>query len=204
MSRERDELSIATIPPNFENGWNYKSYHFEKRKVIECILLGLPTYFVLYNLLFRFVKLKREYALVFAIAVAILIGTLCITGINDDFFTRHLKHVIKSSFKKRTAYYNPRIKEEARPYLEKINMQTPLVPEKIYDIYVKYSEKLNIGANKDAFRNIEDASENTMIFKDDTVASDGGNFIDKIIKKMKGALENVEKNRESKKDKQEN
>ena len=134
------ELREVQIPINFENGLNVSGNNFSARNIIEaCILAPLVAIILLMIVAPLDIPLNLKITLIFT--AIILVGGGALMGINNDPLSTFLINTIRSNLKKRAAYYNPRIKFEAKSALEDEEL-TKEKEQQYKSIFDKYKEQM--------------------------------------------------------------
>lgn len=171
-SRNNEEYKIRIIPDNFGNGVNILGMHFKALFLIEGIVLAvimlIVSLIVLRALGMNDIGEMLGICLVFS-GIALFVG---IKGINDEPITTFLKNFSDFNKKKRTAYYNPRVKLEAKSVkMEKQDKENKdAIPrEKILAFFNKYKETLDKKQQEKvkAFEEKNSFDANNMFFEDD-------------------------------------
>ena len=171
-SRNNEEYKIRVIPDNFGNGVNILGMHFKALFLIEGVVLAVIM------LVLSLIVLKAlgmddlgemlGLCLVFS-GIALFVG---IRGINDEPITTFIKNFSDFNKKKRTAYYNPRVKLEAKSIkMENQDKQNKdAIPrEKILAFFNKYKETLDKKQQEKAkaFEEKNSFDKDNMYFEDD-------------------------------------
>ena len=168
---DNEEYQVKRIPDNFGNGINIAGFHFEVIFLIEGVVLAITTTLlslvIMTSIGMTDIGQMLGFALVFA-CVSLVIG---IRGVNDEPLTTFLSNVSKFNKNRRTAYYNPRIKKEAKPVTQKqLEENKDAIPrEKIIAFFNKYKSVLDKKQQEKA-KLLEDANSfdaQNMYFEDD-------------------------------------
>ena len=134
------EIKEVQIPINFENGFNIAGNNFSARNIVEaCILAPLTAIILLMIIGPLDVSLNFKITLIFT--AIILVGGGALMGLNNDPLSTFLINTIRSNLKKRVAYYNPRIKFEAKSALEDEEL-TKEKEQQYKSVFDKYKEQM--------------------------------------------------------------
>ena len=170
MSNE--DYKVRRIPENFGNGINIAGFHFRVIFLVEGIILALImliiSFIVMKSIGLKDIGSMLGVALVF-VGVALFIG---IKGINDEPITTFIGNIMFFNKHRRTAYYNPRIKLEAKSVMaEKIeNENKDAIPrEKILAFFSKYKTAMDKKQQEKAkaFEEANAFDKSQMYFEDD-------------------------------------
>lgn len=167
-----EQYQIRRIPENFGNGVDIAGLHFQTRFLIEGVLLAVITLVVSFTTL-KFIGLTDIKQLIGICLVFVFLALLLgIKGINDEPLTKFIANAITYRKKRRTAYYNPRIKFEAKSIVneDKDALDKNAIPrEKILAIFNKYKEAYDKKQQEraKAFEERNAFDENNMFFEDD-------------------------------------
>ena len=158
------------IPENYSTGINFAGMNFKVRNFIEGIIMalicGLISVFVLYQITFLDFGTKTGLVISFAL-MGLILG---IVGINDEALSVFVSNKLSFDKKKRTAFYNPRVKDETIPYIYEYQSNRESLPkEKIVAFYKAYKASIE---KKEQERMLEFQKTNTfdetsMFFEDD-------------------------------------
>ena len=168
---EEEDYKVRHIPENFGNGVDFLGLHFEIRFLAEGIIFGLLLFLLSFSLLSSIFVAKKGTSLGLSLVFSGLSFFFGVRGINDEPITVFLSHVRTFRRNRRTAYYNPRIKLEARSITKekKTKKQEELPREKILGAFEKYKRifdrKQQERAKAFEEQNAFDASN--MFFEDD-------------------------------------
>ncbi len=172
MDDSYEQYHIRRIPENFGNGVDIAGLHFQTRFLIEGVVLAVITLAASFATL-KFIGLTDIKQLIGICLVFVFIALILgIKGINDEPITKFISNAIAFRKKRRTAYYNPRIKFEARSVIneDKTAEDKDAIPrEKILALFNKYKaaydkkqqEKAKAFEERNAF------DEHNMFFEDD-------------------------------------
>lgn len=134
------------IPPNFENGVNIFGLNFKAVFLIEGGVLGVISFFLFFFAikdLFGITDFGQTAGI--SIAFASVIAFFGIKGINDEPLTTFLFNLMLFAKGRRTAFYNPRVKEEAVSYTkerEELDPSAEAIPrERILALIDEMKEK---------------------------------------------------------------
>ena len=166
-----EDYKIRQIPDNFGSGINIAGMHFGVVFLAEGIILAvlaLAGVFIILKLSgMTDIGQMLGISLVFA-GIFLVIG---IKGINDEPITTFVRNLAAFNKGRRTAYYNPRIKLEAKPVkAENIKENKDAIPrEKIMAAFNKYKEALDKkqAEKAKAFEEANAFDESNMFFEDD-------------------------------------
>ena len=138
-----ETLKVRHIPPNYGGGINILGMHFEIVFLVEGILLGLFLFFLLFVPMVRWNLCEIPRAIGISGAFCGVGFVLGVKGINDEPVTTFLAGVLHFLKRRRRAYYNPRVKMEAKPpRLKKSLEDKDLLPrEKLVLLFEKYQKK---------------------------------------------------------------
>ena len=107
------------IPQNFENGINVFGMNFRTRFIVEGIVVGALTTISAFLLFKNSFGIGNFGQLIgYSIAIGGVFTFLGIKGINDEPLSSFLANMLSFAKKKRTTYYNPRVKKEAVSYTD--------------------------------------------------------------------------------------
>ena len=163
-----EEYKARPIPTNYENGVNIGGLNFQGIYLIEGIVLfvifaAIP-FFILWNLGITDVGSILGICMVFG-GIASFAG---FKGINDEPITTFLFHMFKFFKNRRIAYYNPRIKLEAIPYLDEKNDVSKMIPrERILAAFEKIKENYNKRQQERIKKENDNINDRTILFFED-------------------------------------
>jgi len=120
---QNEEYQVKRIPENYENGIHIIGFKFKTSFFIEGVVLSVAVIAILFLFLNNIVHLKLTNMLPILIIFGGLAFYLGAKGINDELITTFIKNVIKFNKSRRVAYYNPRIKAEAKHITEQERLQ---------------------------------------------------------------------------------
>ena len=168
--KQDETRNVHYIPENYSTGINFAGMNFRVRNFIEGIILALICALLAVLILYRipFIDIGTKIGLVISFGLMGLV--LGIVGINDEALSVFVRNKLDFDRRKRTAFYNPRIKEESIPYIyEYQNSRDSLPGEKIIAFYRAYKSALE---KKEQERMLEFQRTNTfdetsMFFEDD-------------------------------------
>ena len=158
------------IPENYATGINVLGFNFKTRNAIEGIMLALIFAAVGALVFFQFDFIDIGTKIGFIISFGAIGLVLGLIGINDEPISVFVGNKLAFRRRKRTAFYNPRIKSEAIPYVfEYRDAKDRLPKEKIIAFYRKYKADIE---KREQERMLEFQATNTfdetsMFFKDD-------------------------------------
>lgn len=113
-----EEYKVRHIPENYGGGINILGMHFDIIFLIEGIIMAVLIFIpALYILAVSGIgDLPGIMGLSLSLSgIGLFLG---IRGINDEPVTTFISNAMAFSRKRRTAYYNPRVKREAKPFKE--------------------------------------------------------------------------------------
>ena len=158
------------IPENYSAGINFAGMNFKVRNFIEGIIMalicGLISAFVLYQI--TFLDFGTRIGLVISFALMGLV--LGIAGINDEALSVFVSNKLSFDKRKRTAFYNPRIKDETIPYIYEYQSNRESLPkEKIIAFYRNYKASIEKKEQEKMleFQKTNTFDETSMFFEDD-------------------------------------
>lgn len=158
------------IPENYSTGINFAGMNFKVRNFIEGIIMalicGLISAFVLYQI--TFLDFGTRIGLVISFALMGLV--LGIAGINDEALSVFISNKLSFDKRKRTAFYNPRIKDETIPYIYEYQSNRESLPkEKIIAFYRNYKASIEKKEQEKMleFQKTNTFDETSMFFEDD-------------------------------------
>ena len=168
---KRDEVrETHYIPENYSTGINFAGMNFKVRNFIEGIIMalicGLISAFVLYQI--TFLDFGTRIGLVISFALMGLV--LGIAGINDEALSVFVSNKLSFDKRKRTAFYNPRIKDETIPYIYEYQSNRESLPkEKIIAFYRNYKASIEKKEQEKMleFQKTNTFDETSMFFEDD-------------------------------------
>ena len=169
------------IPENYSTGINLVGMNFKPRNFAEgCVLaaiFGFIGYLIMNQI--NFIDIGTKIGLVVSMmGIGLVLGVL---GLNDEPLSVFLANRIKWRNKRRTAFYNPRIKDETIPYIYEYESERASLPrEKIAAFYRKYKKDLEKKEQEKMleFQKTNTFDETSMFFKDDE------GFVDKPVEYM--------------------
>ena len=154
------------IPENFESGINAFGMSFRARFIVEGGLLGLLFGGISYFYLVSVNAFDIGTRIGISIALDALFMILGLKGINDEPISEFLMHLVAFSKGKNTAYYNPRIKTEAKPLA--VDDMSELPKEKLLSLAVKVKDELKEKAQLRAQNRTENEKpDEIIVFEDD-------------------------------------
>lgn len=180
-----EEYNVKHIPPNFENGINILGLSFKAIFLIEGIIIGILSFAGIFVLITKFFGVTDiGQAAGISLAFAAVLAFFGIRGLNDEPISTFLYNLLLFAKKRRTAYYNPRVKKEAVSFQEERENMDPAseaIPRErilalVNDLKEKHTDKVYID---DSFFNPE-----FMEFEDDKILEDRKS---KVKKGRKGA-----------------
>jgi len=169
--QESESYKVRQIPDNFGNGINIAGMHFSGIFLVEGIVLA-ALFFVLTFLCLKSLGMCDigeilGICLVFS-GIALVVG---VKGINDEPVTTFVKNLHAFNKGRRTAYYNPRIKLEAKSIKwEGLYENKDAIPkEKIMAAFNKYKEaaEKRQQAKAKEFEEANAFDQSNMFFEDD-------------------------------------
>ena len=164
-----EDYKVRKIPENFENGIHIAGFSFKPIFLIEGIILAVIAMgiaiLVMKSIGMNDIGQMIGFALVFG-GVALFLG---LKGINDEPLTTYIKHLSEFNKGRRVAYYNPRIKVEAKSiFMEKNKEDKDAIPrEKIIAFFNKYKAAIDKKQQEKAKILKEDMDSGSMFFEDD-------------------------------------
>lgn len=163
----RDEQYVTRhIPANFESGITVIGMSFNIRFMIEGGLLGILGGLGSYLYLTSVEAADSGTIIGISIAIGAILLVFGLKGINDEPISLFLMHLLKFSREKQTAYYNPRVKTEAKPSI--IGEQETLPREKLDGFILTLKEKLKDQSAKRAENITEsETKDEIIVFSDD-------------------------------------
>lgn len=163
---EKEKLDVIPFPENTEYDLNIMNWTFDIGRLLQGLACGGVIGAILFILLqqTRLVWTYRFSLVAVGFAIGVMLG---IKGINGDSIAGYIYNSIVFYRRKRTVYYNPRVKSEIKFFThsdEKDNFVAPR--EKIEEMYRNYIAKND---KKSAEENLNDEDFNTesMYFEDD-------------------------------------
>lgn len=136
MSKE-DRVPVYFIPKNFKTGISLFGTTFETKNIIEMNIVCIPiTIFIFFGLEYRF-----STKLSIVIVIDLIVGYLCLVGINERPLFSYINSWYTFHKTRVHAYYNYRIKIEARPSFIESDEGTLLPKEKLQKLYERFKEK---------------------------------------------------------------
>ena len=161
-----EELDVIPYPVNIQYDINIKGMTFDYSRAIQALFLG-TTLAILTYLTCNLIHLKNSYTLVL-VFLAVCGGLyLGIKGINGDTVFRYVYNSLIFGRKKRTVYYNPRVKSEIKFITNDDNREDNVVPrDKIDEMISKYITKVDVKSVEENLSNA-DLDTSYMYFEDD-------------------------------------
>lgn len=168
---KQDEIrETHYIPENYSTGINFAGMNFKVRNFIEGIvvslLFSLVSILVLYQIPFMDFGTKIGFVISFALT-GLILG---IVGINDEALSVFVSNKLHFDRRKRTAFYNPRIKDETVPYIYEYQSNRESLPrEKIIAFYKAYKASIEKKEQEKMleFQKTNTFDETSMFFEDD-------------------------------------
>ena len=164
-----DRYIERIIPTNYKGGIPLLGFTIKVRNLIEGIIISLvlviATVIVAFSIPFGKATTKIGFIIMFA-GLGLVIG---VKGINDEPVFEWFKNAMNFRNKRRTAFYNPKVKK-ARPYTEEYEEKIKNQPkEKIVSIYNKVKNKIDKGEQEkiQEFQKTNNFDIQKMYFKDD-------------------------------------
>lgn len=162
---KNDKESIYFIPKNFKTGISILGNTYRTKNVMQMNIVCIPiTVFIFFGLSYRF-----STKLSISIVVDLVLGYLCIIGINEKPLFSLLSSWYEYHKTKINGYYNNRIKVESRPTFIEKDEERLLPKEKLQKLYAKfkeiYEEKVRDKASNLQMETKE--KRNTLYFIDD-------------------------------------
>ena len=171
MSKQ-EKISVYFLPTNFKTGVSIMGTTVSTTNLTQAILTIIPAEILIFWLL---PSISTVFNFTFNIKVSIsipidlILGYLCIVGINERPLFSYVSAWINFNKTKVHAFYNPRIKNEARPVYIDSDDSNMLPRDKLRKVYekfkTKYDEKQHENAEKQQTLLMED--RNTVYFADD-------------------------------------
>ena len=164
-----EDYKVRQIPDNFGSGINVAGMHFGVIFLIEGIVFAVLLFFISFAVLslmgMNDIGQMLGICLVFA-AIALFIG---VKGINDEPITTFAKNLSYFNKNRRTAYYNPRIKLEAKSVRMQEKSDAEIPREKIMAALNKYKEAIDKKQQEKAkaFEEANAFDKSNMFFEDD-------------------------------------
>lgn len=179
----RDEdIPVFFIPANYQNGVSVFGNSVDLPNLVQAVLFGsIPWVLVYLGLPSLGVPVSGSGAVSPCIFFSAALTFAGLHGINGATLLEYLKAVAEYSRKRRTAYYNPRIKTEAVPSLLQADGGRNLLPrEKLMEFYKKAMETYNARQAEAAVRAqaTGEADSTSMYFNDDA------GYVDKPVEYM--------------------
>ena len=165
------------IPYNYKGYLNISIFSFKKRNLIEGLIYGLILGAILF-LIFAYYNYGVNETVISATIVGFIAGFVGgMVGMNNESVSEAFVHMLRWLSKRRTVFYNPRVKKEARS-AEAIQMEgntSDMIPrERILLAARKVVKKLtkkDISAPSNTEHEADDEFINygEVIFEDDDV-----------------------------------
>ena len=167
MEELQDEkLDVIPYPVNIQYDINIKGMTFDYSRAIQALFLAIALSVLVYFLCI-FIHLKTSYTLVLLILSVCGGLYLGIKGINGDTVFRYIYNSLMFSRKKRTVYYNPRVKSEIKFITNDDGREDNVVPrDKIDEMISKYITKVDVKSVEENLSNA-DLDTSYMFFEDD-------------------------------------
>lgn len=163
---DNERVAIVNIPNNFESGINILGTACQTSDVVQGVVLAsipLAIIFILLPALDVQIGTSTKFGI--ALATAGPLFYLGISGINGDSLVKFISNVIRFQNTRRTAYFNPRIKKEARSILNETVEEHEMLPrDKLLVFYKKY-------------KNVVDSKEREKIIEEQKAVDEQGNNI---------------------------
>jgi len=161
-----EQYETRHIPANFESGITIIGMSFSIRFLIEGAILGMAGGFATY-LYLASVKIGDKATLIgVSLAIGALLLVFGLKGINDEPISLFIINLLKFSKGKQTAYYNPRVKTEAKAPISDENEPSSL--DRISTAIENIKEKIKENSAKRAESRTESETlDEIIIFEDD-------------------------------------
>lgn len=164
--RDEERLVENYIPDNYDSGISLLGFNFKVRFLIEGVILAAVLGLIGYVAMSY---MNIEYGNKLGITIVFLLFGLIfgIRGINDETITQYLSCFFNFRKRRRTAYYNPRVKTEAVPFYKQNNKELPI--DKILAFYNKYKTIIDKNSQQKSLnaQSQKKFDENLMYFQDD-------------------------------------
>ncbi|MCR5096994.1 MAG: hypothetical protein K6A70_09745 [Erysipelotrichaceae bacterium] len=168
--KQDETRKIHYIPENYATGINVAGMNFKVRNFIEGLIVSLLSALICVLILYKIPFIDFGTKIGFIISFALMGLLLGIIGINDEALSVFVSNKLRFDRRKRTAFYNPRIKEETIPYIyEYRNNRESLPKEKIVAFYKAYKASIEKREQEKMreFQKTNTFDETSMFFEDD-------------------------------------
>ena len=168
--KQDETRKIHYIPENYATGINVAGMNFKVRNFIEGLIVSLLSALICVLILYKIPFIDFGTKIGFIISFALMGLLLGIIGINDEALSVFVSNKLRFDRRKRTAFYNPRIKEETIPYIyEYRNSRESLPKEKIVAFYKAYKASIEKREQEKMreFQKTNTFDETSMFFEDD-------------------------------------
>lgn len=168
--KQDETRKIHYIPENYATGINVAGMNFKVRNFIEGLIVSLLSALICVLILYKIPFIDFGTKIGFIISFALMGLLLGIIGINDEALSVFVSNKLSFDKRKRTAFYNPRVKDETIPYIYEYQSNRESLPkEKIIAFYKAYKASIE---KKEQERMLEFQKTNTfdetsMFFEDD-------------------------------------
>lgn len=169
---EKEKVPVYFLPNNFKTGVSIMGTTVSTTNLTQAILTIVPAEMLIFWIL-PSISPVLDFAFNIKISISIpvdlVLGYLCIVGINERPLFSYVSAWFNFNKTKVHAFYNPRIKNEARPVYLDSDDSSMLPRDKLRKVYekfkTKYDEKQHENAEKQQALLMED--RNTVYFADD-------------------------------------
>lgn len=194
-----DEIDILPVPQNCEFDINLGRAVFKWRNATEGVILGALLGGIIFILS---IKLGsgglRQWAYV---AVGVVAGFIVGNkGVRDETISMYVLNALTFFKRRRTTFYNPRIKREMKFFIDENKEDDYVIPrERIESLYYKYINKRDV---ENAHNNLQDSEFNKeyMYFEDDIDYL--GKPLELMSKRELKKLERIKKKEERRREKE--
>lgn len=171
-NRNYEEPIIHRIPANYDRGVNIGNFTFKLMFLIEgivlCVIFGVTPFLIMKYL----VGMDDTARIIgFSLCFALLALFFGVKGINDEPITVFIRNMMNFQKNKRRAYYNPRVKAEAKSIVQTHSLENKDAPvkEKIVMLWQKNREakKARAAEKEKQFEEDNRFEEGNLYFTDD-------------------------------------
>ena len=145
MARTNDEdvYRIYYIPGDYKNGTHILGKTYTISWLLQGVILALIPVVLFWFLLPAIgLAIPSSPRIVITIVLAFILGSIGIAGINNESIVSFIGTFLNFKRKKRTAYFNPRVKTEMTASTEEVKTASEMLPrDKFISMYNKYKDE---------------------------------------------------------------
>ena len=167
-----EQYEVYPIPPNLRGMIPVLGNSIRTANLIQACILSLLVFIAVFAVLTMYEVEDLASVTGWALVPASAVGALCIHGINGDSVLGFLKSLLRYGKRRRTAYYNPRVKQEAVSIVKAVSdAETDVLPrQKLQQLLERYKEKAEQRNSEEHLSMEENAGgfdQSRMFFEDD-------------------------------------